>query len=263
MYTLATLYQLRARLGLAANETADDARLLNALAAATTQIERATGRRFLPRKAILAQDFTGSTELLLDDDLLELTSVTNGDASAISLSDVLTIPADGPAGLLHLTGSTAFTWKLLKRQAITVTGTWGWHDQWATAWRDSGDTVQNNPLSSGATTLTVASASAADAAGESPRFQVGHLLKIDGEYLWVLGISGNALTVARAANGSAAVSHAQNTPVYTYQPPADLAALALRWAAWLYREPDSAAFASAPDTLLAAVAHLRRTAVRV
>jgi hypothetical protein len=263
MYTLATLYQLRARLGLAANETADDARLMNALTAATAQIERATGRRFLPRKAILAQDYTSSVELLLDDDLLELTSVTNGDGSAISLGDVLTIPSDGPAGLLHLTGSAAFTWKLLKRQAITVTGTWGWHDQWAAAWRDSGDTVQNNPFSSGATTLTVANASAADTAGESPRFQVGHLLRIDSEYLWVLGISGSTLMVARAANGSAAAAHAQNTPVYTYQPPPDVVALALRWAAWLYREPDSASFAAAPDTLLDAVAHLRRAAVKV
>jgi hypothetical protein len=263
MYTLATLYQLRARLGLAASETADDARLLAALTAATAQIERAAGRRFLPRKAILAQDYTSSAELLLNEDLLELTSLTNGDGSGISLSDVLTIPASGPAALLHLTGSAAFTWKLLKRQAITVTGTWGWHDQWANAWRDSGDTVQSNPLASGATTLTVANASSNDAAGEAPRFQVGHLLKIESEYLWALGISGNTLTVARAANGTAAAAHAQNTPIYTYQPPADLAALALRWAAWLYREPDSASFAAAPDTLLEAVAHLRRTAVKV
>ena len=51
MYTLSTLYRLRARLGLAATETGDDFRLTTALEAASVQIERAAGRHFSPRRA--------------------------------------------------------------------------------------------------------------------------------------------------------------------------------------------------------------------
>jgi hypothetical protein len=61
--------------------------------------------------------------------------------------------------------------------------------------------------------------------------------------------------------GTSAAFHAQNTPVYTYQPPADIAALALRWAAWLYREPDTAA--ALPDNLLEVLLPLRRVGVKV
>lgn len=265
MYTLSTLYQLRARLGLATADTADDTRLLAALQAASAQIERAAGRRFCPRKTALQHDFTSSLELLLDDDLLELTSITNGDGSAVNLSDVIPVPDEAPFSFLRLIGSSAFYWNLSRTQAITVTGVWGWHDRAAEMWRSSADTVQNNPLSSSAISLTVADADGADAETETPRFQVGHLLKIENEYLRVLGVNTvtNVLTVMRAVNGTSAASHVLNTPIYVYQPPADLNQLSLRWASWLYKEPDTPAFDSLPDALLQALLPLRRVAVKV
>jgi hypothetical protein len=265
MYTIATLYQLRARLGLAASETGDDARLWLALQGAAAQIERLTGRRFCPRLATIQHDFTGANELLLDDDLLDLTTLTNGDGTAITLSDVIGAPDDKPWSLLRLTGSSLFTWNLAKTQAIGVTGTWGWHDRWATAWRGSGDTVQNNPLSSSAATITVADADGLDSANETPRFQAGHLLKIDSEYIRVLAINTgtNQLTVLRGVNGTTAASHTLNTAISSYQPPADVLDLALRWAMWLYKEPDGMTFSSVPDGLLAAADGLRRVSVKV
>jgi hypothetical protein len=265
MYTISTLYPLRARLNLAASDTGDDTRLLAALQAAAAQIERAAGRRFCPRVAALQHNFTSGLELLLDDDLLELTSITNGDGSTVNLSDVITIPDEFPASLLRLTGSSAFVWNISPVQAITVTGIWGWHDRPADMWRGSGDTVQNNPLGSTATSMTVADADAADAESELPRFQVGHLLKIESEYLRVIAVNTatNVLTVLRGVNGSTAVSHALNTPIYTYQPPADVNQLALRWASWLYKEPDNAAFTDTPNMLLEMLDAVRRVKVKV
>jgi hypothetical protein len=131
-----------------------------------------------------------------------------------------------------LTAANSFVWTHTPVQAVTVTGIWGWHDRWATAWRDSSDTVQDNPLSSGSTTLTVTDADGADSTGETPRFQVGHLLKIDSEYLWV-----------------------------TYQPVPDIAAITLSRAAHPYREPDSAAAAAA--AMLDAIAPYRRYPVKI
>ncbi|MEZ4667902.1 MAG: hypothetical protein R3E39_08310 [Anaerolineae bacterium] len=265
MYTISTLYQLRDHLGLAASDTSGDTRLLNALQAAASQIERAAGRRFCPRRAALQHNYTSSLELLLDDDLLELVSLTNGDGTAINLNDVIPVPDEAPFSFLRLTGSSAFIWSISPLQAVTVTGIWGWHDRPADMWRDSGDTVQNNPLSSSATTLTVTDADWADGEGQSPRFQVGHLLKIDSEYLRVTAVntSTNILTVLRAVNGTTAASHTLNTPIYTYQPPAELNALALRWAAWLYKEPDTAAFANAAAVLTDALTPLRRVGVKI
>lgn len=265
MYTLSTLDQLRTRLGLASTDTADDPRLLTALEAAAAQIERGTGRRFCPRQKAIQHNYTSSLELLLDDDLLELTSLTNGDNSGINLNDVIPVPDEAPFSYLRLTGSGAFTWNTSPLQAITVNGIWGWHDRPINMWRLSGDTVQNNPLSSSATTLTVIDADGADEESRFPRFQVGHLLKIENEYLRVTTVNTvtNMLTVLRAVNGTSAASHVLNTPIYTYQPPAELNALALRWASWLYKEADSAAFESAPDTLQAALAPFQRVEVKV
>jgi len=266
MYTIATLYQLRQRLGLAASETADDPRLLAALQAAAASIERTSDRRFCPRVAAIAHTVNPRcvTELLLDDDLLELTSLTNGDGSAISLSDVLTLPAEGPIAALRLKNARAFVWNDTPIKAISVAGKWGWHSDWAQAWRNTADTVQNNPLSGSATTITVADADGTDAENETPRFQVGHLLRIENEYLRVLAVntSTNVLTVARGVGGTAAASHAQSTPIYTYQPDYDAQMLHLRWAMWLYKEPDNRAFSAPPATLTKALEGLRRVGVK-
>jgi hypothetical protein len=132
-------------------------------------------------------------------------------------------------------------------------------------WRGTGDTVQNNPMNSSTSSLTVSDADGVDSEGSLPRFQVGHLLKIDSEYLRVTAINTvtNVVSVLRAVNGTSAASHTLNTPIYAYQPPAELNILSLRWASWLYKEADSAAFEAAPDTLQAALSAFRRVAVKV
>lgn len=265
MYTLNTLHALRTRLGLAAAETSDDARLLAALQAAAAQIERAAGRRFCPRRAVLQHTIQYPTELLLEDDLLELTTLTNGDSSTIPLDNVILLPDDAPSGGLLLMAGSTFTWAQSPVQAVSISGIWGWHDRWSEAWRNSADTVQNNPLNSSATSLTVADADASDTHDETPRFQVGHLLKIESEYVRVLAVNtvSNVLTVLRGVNGTTAAAHAQNTPIYSYQPPADVAAIALRWASILYREPDGETFAAALEALHDSLTPYRRVMVKV
>ena len=70
MYTIATLHHLRRHLGLASSDTAEDVRLMDALRAASAQIERAAGRHFLPHRAALVHTMrVNKNELLLEDDL--------------------------------------------------------------------------------------------------------------------------------------------------------------------------------------------------
>ena len=270
MYLLATLHQLRQRLGLGESDTGDDARLLMALQAASAQIEAAAGRRFSPRVATIEHDIhpRHTTELLLEDDLLQLDSITNGDGSSIDTLDVITVPEsvmDGPISVLRLIGGQGFVWEDTPLRAVQVTGLWGWHDRWSRAWRDSADTVQDNPLGAAATTLTVSDADGADGHNTTPRFQVGHLLRIDDEYLRVLAVntSSNVLTVLRGVNGTTAAAHTQSTAIAVFQPPLEVEMLCLRWAQWLYKEPDNRSFSATPKHLAAALDGLRRTGVKV
>src|SRR5690606_3735210 len=109
MYTIATLHHLRSHLGLAAADTSEDVRLMDALRAAAAQIERAAGRHFLPRRTtIVHREGIRSTELLLGDDLLELIAVEDANGT-IPLEDVVTLPANGPASVLTLKNGRFFT----------------------------------------------------------------------------------------------------------------------------------------------------------
>lgn len=261
MNTIATLHRLREHLGFASDDTAEDSRLRLALAAATTLIQRYAGRQFLPRVATIAHTVNreDTTHLLLTDDLLALTSVTNGDGSTISLNDIQVLAGSR----LALINGAAFNYDVTPVNAIAVTGIWGWHDDWGEAWFSSGDTVQNNPLSSGATSLTVAAADGADSSGQTPRFQVGQLLRIEAEYVRVTGVDTgtNVLSVQRGTNGTTAAAHVQNTLIEVYQPPRDAEMLCLRVAAWLYREPNTISDLYVPPMLRPMLDTLRRPRV--
>jgi hypothetical protein len=255
MYSLASLEMLREQLGLAAADSSEDTRLLRALEAASLDIERKTNRRFIPRLASILHSIAHSpVELALRDDLLELQSVTNGDGSSISLNDIVLLSN----GVLRLINGAAFVYEDSPEDAIEVRGIWGYHPNWSKAWANSGDTVQDNPLSSSATSLTVLDADA----GNPPRFQVGQLLKIESEYLRVTAIDSesNILTVERGAEGTTAAAHVLNTAISIYQVPQDIALLAIRWALWLYREADNGT-SEIPTAFLDALSSLRRVRI--
>ena len=240
MYTIATLYDIRQHLNLADDDNSSDDNLLKSLQQASHILESQTNRRYCPSEEsrIASIDIEHPKELMLPDDLLSLWSLTNGDGSAIDLDNVQTVPthADLPASILYLINGESFTYTESPINAVTITGTWGWHDRWTQAWRDSKDTVQDNPLSVDATTLTVSDADGVDDDGFSPRFQVGHLLQIEMEYIRVIAVdtATNQLTVQRGVNGTTASSHVQTTAIETYQPVSAVRDLCVRYAELLF-----------------------------
>ncbi|MGJ3238806.1 MAG: hypothetical protein ACFE0Q_08890 [Anaerolineae bacterium] len=257
MYTFSTVYAMRQYLGLAPDDTAEDARLRDALIVASASIEQHTRRTFQPRLATLTHDINPHDvrALVLKEDLLSLQALTNGDGQAITLGDVVQVAS----AVLRLTNGARFSYISHPEGALSVTGIWGYHPQWAQAWRNSGDQVQDAPVSASASTLTV---SDAIGGGLSPRFQVGQLLRIGEEYLHVTAIDADMqqLEVERGVQGTSASEHAQSSPILIYQFPADVAQLTLRWALWLYREPDSFA-QHLPPILHASADGLRRVQV--
>jgi len=154
------------------------------------------------------------------------------DSSTSVKLDGVTKTEDTDYELEPLTGYPKILIRLLNRkftmrQKLEITGIWGYEE----TKDDSGDTVQDNPLSASATTLNVTS-------GEN--FAVGHTLKIEDEQLYITAIVTNALTVKRGVNGTTAASHALATKIYiyTYPDPIIQACLiqTLRW----YRGRDAA-----------------------
>lgn len=109
------------------------------------------------------------------------------------------------------------------RRSLRLAGLWGYTDRRADCWLPSGDTVQNNPLSSSGTVINVASVGGPGPTGWTPRFSPGALLRIEDEFVEVTAVQSDsdtqALTVLRGRNGSAAVQHAQGTAIDLWQVP--------------------------------------------
>lgn len=143
------------------------------------------------------------------DDILAIDSVSwNGTSVSSAYYDLPYVNQanhelhiDPDAGLTSLDDFTDY---------VTITGTWGYHDNWSNAWADTGDTVQNSTqISASGTTLTVSAAT---------NFEVYQLLKIESEYLFITSKSGNNLTVERAVNGTTAAAHLTSTAIYKFVP---------------------------------------------
>jgi hypothetical protein len=125
------------------------------------------------------------------------------------------------------------------KQVIELTGIWGAHSDYRFAWKPSGETVEDNPLTANAVTVTVS---------DSTPFQVGQLLRIGTEFALVEAITITpgvdpapdvyTLTVERAANGSTAAQHAQDTDIYIWQVQGNIVQAAARLVKWRYTQKD-------------------------
>ena len=94
---------------------------------------------------------------------------------------------------------------------VTVAGVFGYHRDPDNMWVDSGDTVQDSPLSSSATALTVTA---------DGNFEVMQHIQIESEYLLITAIDADTeiLTVERGVNGSTAASHDNGKAINRYVP---------------------------------------------
>lgn len=256
---LATLPQLRIRQTLKNSDTADDQRMLAKLRAATNEIERFTGKQFQPVIETRTFDWTSTSYVgFRSQTALQITSVVDGQQRTISTTAMLPMGATGSTfgttigpfyGVEVVPAQGDFlTYLYTKRRAIAVAGTWGWHNDFANAWCNSGVTVQNSPLSSGATTITTSTndQTITDAFGRNwnitqpvvaqyGTIHVGNLIQIDTEWMQVVGVpNSTSLTVIRGVHGTTAASHVLNSVISTYVVPADVNDIAINWASRLY-----------------------------
>lgn len=266
----ATLHQVRAYLGLGATNTGDDSRIIRLINYAVGFIDLYKGRRYDVRLDTLYYDvpkndlglmgnyagqrFSFLDYLRLGDDLLEVVSLVNGDGSSIPADSYVVEPYNTyPKFKIVLLGSSGAAWAPDANgnveKAIKLTGYFGMHDRYADAFEDSLDTVQDDPLSASATTLTVSDADGVALDGSAQRFQAGQMLKLVTsaglvEFVYVAAVNNttNTLTISRGYNGTTAVAHAQGEKIYIFRPMENVVHACTRLVAWAYRQKDADVF---------------------
>lgn len=189
--------------------------------------------------------------LKLDDDLLEVVTLTtsNGDITITAADrllrtgnarnqtpyDRIVLKSDGT--------TTLFTFSGTPQDANSVTAFWGYHEDWANAWA-SMDTVQDDPLTSSETTVTVADADGEDENGLIPRFRAQQLIRFgtgtSAEYAFINAVNPevNTLTVRRGVNGTTAAQQANATAIFVFRPMEDIVLAMLVLATYSYRRKD-------------------------
>lgn len=234
MVALALLSQLGKAVNLS-NAPSENTDALDALAGASDWLQRQCKRRFderietRPYTALpIAQGGAIDTpELVLDDDLRSLTTLTNGDGAAIT-SNYLLRPAvaDGYGVTayrkIRLNSNSTLYWTSGVNDpvdSISVAGKWGYGGRWVA----TGATVGAGGQTDSATALSASATS----------IETGATLKIDAEYMAVTaGGMSTALTVERGVNGSTAAAHSAGTTIYHWQSLPLVSRLIVRLASW-------------------------------
>jgi len=161
----------------------------------------------------------------LDTPLLSITGVTlNGVALTVG-TDIVGYPSiNNPIYRLRLPDwgrqwyPNYFLNSLTSPPTVTITGLWGFHQDYANAWLLA-DSLAAAITTSGIKTLTVTNVDQSDDYGHSPAISAGNLIRIDDEYMDVTATdtATNIVTVRRGVNGSTATTHSISTSVYVYQ----------------------------------------------
>lgn len=201
------------------SDATDDLVLEDLIEEASRFIDEETGRTYYPRVETRYHDAQNGRELWLDDDLLEVISITNGDDTTIASTEYNLVPRnDTPHYAIKIIQSSSEIWDLdssgNSEGVIDIAGYWGYHTNYSQrAWITGSTISDSDTITAALTTIGVASGTLFDA---------DQIIKIESELIRVTAVSTNDLTVVRGENGSTAAAHVDSTAVYIWSvhPPA-------------------------------------------
>jgi len=184
------------------------------------------------RSLLLTSDIVSAIDNRIDLDypLLELTSVNiNGCdiTSRVTTSAFTGAVANTPTMALYLTATTHCSWFGLacaqvcnSPVGVNITGIFGMAKNWVNAFQDE-DTIQDvGGIDNSEIVITVANTDGSNFEQLSPRFSRGQLIRIDNEYMRVVGVDNvaNTITVRRAQNGTSSAIHAKDATISIFYP---------------------------------------------
>ncbi len=220
--------------GFAGGSTDYDELFLNLAEALSRWVDEETQRLSYP--VLDTKFYNGDNEIDFDiDDLVSITSISVSDDdgqtyTALASSDYIAMPHAGDYNgkeaytVLRMNVNGDYSTWPKGQQSIKVVGVWAHTMNRDIVFQDTGDTVQDNPLSSSATELTFTDIDGADKFGYTPLCSPGQLLQIEDELLEVtaVNITTQKATVIRGVNGSTASAHVQTTQIDKFYPPPTL-----------------------------------------
>lgn len=177
--------------------------------------DAAGGRKFYPRVDTRYFDTPGDDQLDFDDDVLAVTTFTNGDGSVITAYNLQPYN-ETPYHSLRLKATSGVVWLPDSdgnyQRNLSVLCICGWHRLYAHAWPDTTATLSAAITTTTATTFTCTTGI----------IKAGDLLKLDTEYLYASSVATGAsdtVTCVRGVNGSTAATHVISSVIYRWWQP--------------------------------------------
>lgn len=224
---LTTLTSIRTQLQIAGTITTDDAFIDTLIDEASAWItDHTRNRSFVPYQdtRYLRQDALSNPassrrgyiapHLKLDEDLLAAQSITNADLDASVVNAYNLLPLNRyPKTKVELTSGSGSSWNFAAYDSdVSITGFWGYHEDYSHAWQNASSLTA--VVSASGTALPVASVS---------DYEDGDYVLIGGSEIGrVTGTAVGTLTVLRGQNGTTPGTHAIAEAVQTYSFPADI-----------------------------------------
>lgn len=176
--------------------------------------------------------------LRLDEDLLEVVELLNGDGDELTGAMYVVEPANmTPKSRIRLRrGNNWAEADEGPEQAISLCGWWGYHDRYAEAWALSG--ASNSQVAIDDVSLALVD----DQVGP---FEIGQLVRIEDELGLVNGLGSlqaPALELERGYNGSLAAAHAAGVGISIFRPMGTIVQMAMRLVKWRYEQRSNDAF---------------------
>jgi len=209
----------------------DDVVIDDILEAVSRYIDGMTCRTFYPRVETRSYDTPMQQELDLDDDLLEVITLTNGDDSAIPSTEYNLIPKNfSPRYAIRLNAVSSYGWVQDSTYgpdfAVDVSAVWGFHNTYAQrGWKAITTLTEALDISELPWDLT-----------DAGTLTDGDTLRVGNELAIIESKSTNTVTVfARGENGSTAATHDIAATVYVWQPMPEIAQACKQIAQSVYR----------------------------
>jgi hypothetical protein len=198
----------------------DDILIEQILESASQIINEMTGHTFYPRIETryfsVPESWEDADELDLDDDLLEVITLTNGDATLVAAGNYNLLPRnESPRRAIRLKESANIIWRTdsssNSEYVIAVNGVWGYHDQYSQrAWNLATQVNKIGGITASETPITVDLGNA---------IIPGQIFKIDNEFMICKTITSTSVTpIKRGDNGSTAAIHTDDALIYTWAP---------------------------------------------
>lgn len=234
LYTpdLVTLDYVREHRDYADYENTHDPLLVDMIHEASQEFAEAIERLPVPYTATRTADYSDPYLVELPDDLLALTTFTNGDGETIAGASFALRPSNEyPKRELALKVASGERLVYVSdfEEAFSLAGIWGYVPHYPTCWKDSGVDVPGGNMTSSATTLTLTTTAA---------FEVLQYIRVDSEIMQITAKTATVLTLTRGELGTTAAAHLAEAGLYQFQQRADIMGAVRAMAVYKYLNKD-------------------------